>query len=184
MSVLSAIAAFVLILFPGLAAPEQRARRRKRTRRAERRLPPVVIDGSNVMHWKDETPSLDTVKEVIAALADLGFRPGIIFDANVGYKLEGRYLDDSHLARRLNLPADRTLVVPKGEPADPTILAAARDMGARIVTNDRFREWIAEFPEIAETGTLVRGGYVNGHLWLDEAALGAPTDAESSTTGG
>lgn len=134
--------------------------------------PHVVIDGSNVMHWTGDIPRLAPLKALIATLRDQGFQPGIIFDANAGYKLGDRYLDDRDFAKLLNLPADRVLVVGKGEPADPTILAAARELGAKVVTNDRFRDWVADFPEVASFGLLVKGGYRDGDLWLDEGALG------------
>ncbi|MEX3014179.1 NYN domain-containing protein [Gymnodinialimonas hymeniacidonis] len=138
-------------------------------RRRRPRGRPVVIDGSNVMHWNGEVASLTTVKEVIARLQAEGYAPGIIFDANAGYKLADHYLDDRHFAKLLNLPTDRVLVVPKGQPADPTILAAARDMGGQVVTNDRFRDWAEQFPEVRETGHLMRGGYRDGVLWLEGA---------------
>ena len=131
----------------------------------------VVIDGSNVMHWNGEGARLAPLREVIAALQAKGFEPGIIFDANAGYKLADRYLDDGDFAKLLKLRADRVLVVPKGEPADPTILASAREMGAKIVTDDRFRDWAGDFPEVTEPGHLVRGGYRDGVLWLDDEAL-------------
>jgi hypothetical protein len=111
--------------------------------------PPLIVDGSNVMHWKDETPSLDTLREVVQRLQDLGFAPGVVFDANAGYKLGGRYVGDRGFGRLLGLPDDHILVVPKGSPADPLVLTAARDMNARIVSNDRFRDWAADYP--AET---------------------------------
>ncbi|MBY4893380.1 hypothetical protein KUL25_11455 [Rhodobacteraceae bacterium N5(2021)] len=138
-----------------------------------RRSPPrhVVIDGSNVMHWNGEVPRLTTLKEVVAALIGQGYQPGIVFDANAGYKLGDRYLDDRDFAKLLNLPGDRVLVVGKGEPADPTILAAARDLGAKVVTNDRFRDWATDFPEVAENNFLVHGGYRDGKLWLEERVL-------------
>ncbi len=137
-------------------------------RRRKGRGRPVVIDGSNVMHWDGEEPKLRTVQTVVEALKSMGFEPGVVFDANAGYKLVGRYLDDRHFARLLNLPADRVLVVPKGQPADPTILAAARDVGGKVVTNDRFLDWAGDFPEVAEQGHLVRGGYRDGEVWLDD----------------
>ena len=46
-------------------------------------------------------------------------------------------------------------------------VAAARDLGARIVSNDRYRDWAADHPEVATPGHLVRGGYREGALWLD-----------------
>ncbi|SOC12826.1 NYN domain-containing protein [Rhodobacter maris] len=135
--------------------------------RIGRARPAILIDGSNVMHWRDNTPSLEPVIEIVAPLQAAGFRPGVVFDANAGYKLEGRYRDDAVLARRIGLPEAQVLVVPKGQPADPTLLAAAREFDARIITNDRFRDWETDHPELRLPGRLIRGGYRNGRLWLE-----------------
>lgn len=127
----------------------------------------VVVDGSNVMHWNGGTPKLETVLELNTYLTKQGYTPGVVFDANVGYKLHGKFLNDRTLARLLGLPKDRVMVVPKGSPADPLILTAARDLDAQIVTNDRFRDWIGKYPEVERAGHLMRGGYRAGKLWLD-----------------
>ncbi|WP_126974531.1 NYN domain-containing protein [Frigidibacter oleivorans] len=127
----------------------------------------IVVDGSNVMHWKDNTPRIETLREVLARLIRHGYTPGVVFDANAGYLISGRYLDDGALARMLDLPADRVLVVPKGSPADPVVLATARDLGARIVSNDRFRDWAEGHPELQEPGWVVRGDYRDGTLRMD-----------------
>jgi len=132
----------------------------------------ILIDGSNVMHWKDNTPQIDTLREVIAHLRDHRRAPAVIFDANAGYLLAGRYQDDHVMAKALGLPEDRVLVVPKGTIADSYLLTVARDHDAPIVTNDRYRDWAGEYPEIAEPGRLIRGGYRDGALWLD--GIGAP----------
>lgn len=131
-------------------------------------LPGVVVDGSNVMHWREGEPRLETVREVVAMLQGRGMKPGVVFDANAGYKVLGRYQDDADLAWRLNLTEDRVLVVPKGQPADPVILRVAREMGGRVVSNDRYRDWAEQFPEVAEPGFLIRGGYRGGALWLGQ----------------
>lgn len=130
-------------------------------------LPAVIVDGSNVMHWRDNTPQIETLREVIAALEQAGFAPGVVFDANAGYKLTGRYLHDDTFSSVLGLPRKRVIVVNKGEPADPLILTAARDHGARIVTNDRFRDWVGQFPDVTQADSLIKGGYRDGKLWLD-----------------
>lgn len=127
----------------------------------------VIIDGSNVMHWVDGKPSLDPVIAVVRRLAADGLTPGVMFDANAGYKTHDRYQDDAEMARRLGLPTDRVLVVPKGVQADQYILKAARNLGARVVTNDRFRDWQADFPEVAQPGFLIRGGVTQGKPWFD-----------------
>jgi len=127
----------------------------------------VVIDGSNVMHWQDGTPRIATLRAVIAALQRAGITPGVMFDANAGYKLADRFMNDTALAHQLGLRPDRVMVVPRGEPADPAILTAARDLGARVVTNDRFRDWAADFPEVLTPGFLIPGGTRDGQIWLD-----------------
>ncbi len=139
---------------------------------AKPQLPPeprqwIVIDGSNVMYWKNGEPQFDSVLDVLALLRAEGFTPGVMFDANAGYLLSGKYMHDKALGQRLGLKEDHVMVVPKGTPADPWILTAARDLGARIVTNDRFRDWAEIHPEVLTPGQLIRGGYDEGKLWLD-----------------
>ena len=127
----------------------------------------IVVDGSNVMHWKDGRPQIDTLREVLDRLKALGFSPGVVFDANAGYKIAGRYKHDCAFGKLLGLPESRVMVVAKGTQADLMALAAARDLGARIVTNDRFRDWAESYPEVRNQGHLIRGGYRDGVLWLE-----------------
>lgn len=140
---------------------------RRRERAGGPTLGLMIVDGSNVMYWKDETPRIETVREVVRHLADLGYVPGVMFDANAGYLLSGRYRHHRDFGRMLGIRADRVMVVPKGTPADPYILNAARKLGARIVTNDRYRDWAGNYPEIRKPRHLIRGGYRSGRLWLD-----------------
>lgn len=126
----------------------------------------VLVDGSNVMHWQDRTPSLDPVKAVVAQLSAQGHVAGVVFDANAGWKLMGRYLHDGDFARLLGLESRQVLVVPKGTQADPFLLQTAREFGARIVTNDRYRDWAERHPEVLEPGFLIRGGMRDGTVWL------------------
>ncbi|PRY26733.1 Zc3h12a-like ribonuclease protein [Aliiruegeria haliotis] len=127
----------------------------------------ILLDGSNVMHWNGGEARLETVRDVLTRLTALGFTPGVVFDANAGYKMAGRYLGDRMLARELGLPLSRVMVVSIGTPADPVLLAAARDLGGRVVSNDRFRDWRPDHPELSEPDHVIRGGYRDGKLWLD-----------------
>lgn len=127
----------------------------------------VVVDGSNVMHWRDNTPDLQVLRAVVAELKRRGYTPGVVFDANAGWKLMGGYRHDGAMARLLDLPEDQVMVVPKGQVADGWILAAARDLGAPVVTNDRYRDWAEAHPEVMEPGRLIRGGVREGRVWLD-----------------
>lgn len=138
--------------------------RRKAARDGGRQA--ILIDGSNVMHWQDNTPRLEPVQQVVRELLLLGLKPGVVFDANVGYKLTGRYLGARELSRLLALPRDQILVVPKGTQADPYLLETARGLKAQIVTNDRYRDWVGDYPELARAGALIRGGMQDGRVWL------------------
>jgi hypothetical protein len=156
---------------PGPARPRRKA--------AEPRW--IVVDGSNVMHWGDGPPGLGPLHEVLAYLAQRGFAAGVVFDANAGYLIGDRYLHHAAFGHLLGLPEDRVMVVPKGSPADATVLLAARDLRARIVTNDRYRDWAEQYPEVRTAGHLIRGGYREGALWL---ALDPPEAANISARAG
>ena len=130
-------------------------------------LPQVIVDGSNVMYWRDNMPRIETLREVLVALERAGFAPGVVFDANAGYKLVGRYMPDRALAAALGLPQARVIIADRGEPADPMILTAAARAQARIVSNDRFRDWADSHAIVGDPASMIRGGYRNGQLWLD-----------------
>lgn len=169
----AAIAAVILIILLLRVIRPKQARGRKDGWRPRKKARFILVDGSNVMHWRDNTPNIEPVKEVIDALRAQGYTPGVVFDANAGYKLEGRYQGHYGLARRLGLPHAQVMVVPKGEPADPMILRAARDYGGRVVSQDRFRDWEDQFPELRRPDFRVPGGYDRGKLWLGLEQRGA-----------
>lgn len=122
-----------------------------------RRRPVIVVDGSNVMHWGGGTPSAEKLSRVLDALIHAGFDPEIWFDANVGYKLIGKYAGPGRLAQLLPVPASAIRVVDKGSPADPELTRSALRQGARIITNDRFEDWRDEFPALDDPNRLISG---------------------------
>jgi hypothetical protein len=128
---------------------------------------PIIVDGSNVLYWRDNTPDLATLRAVLDHLTAQGYAPGVVFDANAGYLITGRYRHHHAMGRLIGLPEDRVMVAPRGQPADPIILAAARDLGAPILTNDRYRDWAGAHPEIRRSGTRIRGGFHDGTVRLD-----------------
>lgn len=150
LALLSAVAAFLLLL-RGWATPSRAW---------------IVVDGSNVLHWDDEVPAIATVARVVGELRSRGFVPVVWFDANVGYRIGDRYMGPALLARALDLPARQVFVAPKGTPADPLLLEGAAVLNARVVTNDRFRDWAADHPKIHEPGFLVPGRIRDGAVTL------------------
>ncbi|WP_395541586.1 hypothetical protein [Neotabrizicola sp. sgz301269] len=145
-----------------------RRRLRARSGRAPKQtLPLAVLDGSNVMHWGGDKPDLATVAAVMRLAEARGYVVGVIFDANAGYLLVGRYLHEAALARALGVKTDAVFVVPKGRQADPYLLDHARATGAILVSNDRFRDLIADYPELAVPGRRVPGGVSEGKVWVN-----------------
>lgn len=138
--------------------------RRKRSRDTRTWM---LVDGSNVMHWADNTADLNSVRMVVDRLRENGFRPAVIFDANVGYKIIGRYMNEGALAQVLNMPRNDVLVSPKGKPADPILLEFAEKHGAQIVTNDQFRDWQNDFAAGTAAQNLIKGRIRNGRLHLN-----------------
>lgn len=123
----------------------------------------IVVDGSNVMHWGGD-PSLKVLSQVLRSLEIAGYAPIVFFDANVGYKVGERYYTEETLAPLIGVRFDHIIVVDKGVSADEMILNCATDLGTRIVTNDRFRDWRVTFPHAAKKGTLVRGRWKGGNV--------------------
>ncbi|WP_095595607.1 NYN domain-containing protein [Actibacterium pelagium] len=134
--------------------------------RQPKRLPYIAVDGSNVLYWDDDTPSLNTVKRVAEQLRVDGFQAVIWFDANVGYLVSDRYLGPRALAHHLGLHPRYVRVAGKGTPADPLVIEAAATLNARIVTNDRFRDWEETYPQVKDKALFVRGSVRNGALKL------------------
>ncbi|MCE8532970.1 hypothetical protein KBY24_06205 [Ruegeria pomeroyi] len=117
----------------------------------------IIIDGSNVLYWREETPNLQTVRQCVEGLVRNGWTPLLWFDANVGYLVGSRYMGPHELSRALRYPASLINVAPKGTPADPLLIEQAGDLGARIVTNDRFRDWVETYPQVADPDLFLRG---------------------------
>ncbi|HPE25773.1 NYN domain-containing protein [Albidovulum sp.] len=136
----------------------------------------IVVDGSNVLHWREGPPDISTVAMVAAELRRMGYTPVVWFDANVGQLVAERDLGRVALARLMRLPSIQVLVAPKGMPADPLLLAGARNLQARIVTNSRYPEWSDDYPEIAEAGRLVRGSITDSSVQL----VLAPAETEET----
>lgn len=127
----------------------------------QKRINWVVIDGSNVLYWADDVPALHSVRLVIEQLVSEGFEPVLWFDANVGYLVSGRYMNPAKLSKALRFPAKRISVAPKGTPADPLLISDAERLSARIVTNDRFRDWAEDFPSVVQSDVFIRGQIAN-----------------------
>ncbi len=102
----------------------------------------VLVDGSNVAHSTEgEAPNIANLVIVRDKLREEGFEPVIMVDAALRHQI-----DDSQLYEKL--VEDGTIKqAPAGTDADYFLLSFARELNACIVSNDRFRDRIKQFPE-------------------------------------
>ncbi|HWG35921.1 MAG TPA: hypothetical protein VN650_17295 [Gemmatimonadaceae bacterium] len=102
----------------------------------------VIVDGSNVAHCTEgEPPHVANLLAVREKLCEEGLEPIIVADAALRHQIDepDRYerMIEEGLVRQ----------APAGTDADYFILSFARELGAGIVSNDRFRDRIKQFPE-------------------------------------
>ena len=108
------------------------------------RAPPTkaIVDGSNVaFSTEGERPRLRNIILVRDKLREEGMEPILVVDAALRHKI-----DDAAGLERL-VDAGEIKQAPAGTDADHFILMFARELDAAIVSNDRFKDRIAAFPE-------------------------------------
>ena len=125
--------------------------------------PIVLVDGSNVAHSTEgEQAQLANILAVRAKLSEEGLEPVVVVDAALRHQIDDRagyeQLVDQGVVRQ----------APAGTDADYFILSFARELDARIVSNDRFRDRIKEFPDAADR--LIRYMIVENEVVLERRA--------------
>jgi hypothetical protein len=102
----------------------------------------VLVDGSNVAHSTEgEGAQVSNIVAVRDKLREEGLEPIIVVDAALRHQI-----DDANRFEQL-VEAGEVRQAPAGTDADYFILAFARELNAAIVSNDRFRDRLKEFPE-------------------------------------
>lgn len=126
----------------------------------------LIIDGSNLIYWDGTGPNLDPVMAALKSAQKKKLRVVLYFDANVGYVLTGQHMVAPALAVALHVPAQTVFVAPKGTPADPLFLQHAAQTGARVLSNDRFRDHAKRHKWLRDPMRVVQGQVVNGQLHI------------------
>ena len=106
----------------------------------------VVVDASNVAHHvKNENgqPKMDNIHAAVRALEESEDEFVIIADASLRHEI-----DDKDRFLKL-LESDNVEEVPAGNDADHFILDIATRERAKILSNDKFRDYAAEFRNIS-----------------------------------
>lgn len=102
----------------------------------------IIVDASNVAHSTEgDQPQLANILAVRRKLAEDGRDPIVVADASLRHQIDDRkgyeQLVDEGVVRQ----------APAGTDADFFILSFARELDARIVSNDRFRDRMKQFPD-------------------------------------
>lgn len=120
----------------------------------------VVVDGSNVAFAVEGRGArLANIVAVCDKLAAEGYRPLVLVDASLRHRI-----DDSDGYEAL-VDQGRIRQAPAGTDADYFILSFARELGARVVSNDRFRSQGEAFPEV--TDSVIRYMVVDDEVVLE-----------------
>jgi hypothetical protein len=123
----------------------------------------VLVDGSNVAHSTEgEKARLGNILAVRDKLNEEGLEPVVVVDAALRHQIDDpagyEQLVDQGVVRQ----------APAGTDADYFILNFARELDARIVSNDRFRDHLRDFPDVPDR--LIRYMIVEGEVVLERRA--------------
>lgn len=120
----------------------------------------VIVDASNVAHATEaNAPRLTNVTLMRDRLAEDGLTPILVADAALRHQI-----DDPEGYEAL-VKAGEIQQAPAGTDADYFILTFARELGASVLSNDRFKDRIGHFPEVKER--IIRYMIVAGEVVLE-----------------
>ena len=103
----------------------------------------VIVDASNVAHSTEKSSArLANVRLVRDRLTEDGLTPILVADAALRHQI-----DDGDGYEAL-VKAGEIQQAPAGTDADYFILTFARELDASVLSNDRFKDRIAQFPEV------------------------------------
>lgn len=132
-------------------------------------MPPsnvVVVDGSNIATEGRTTPSLEQLDQAVRQYLDEhpGANVTVVVDASFGHRIE-----PAERAAFEQAVAHGELVSPPAGAigrGDAFLLRIAERIGARVLSNDSFREFHEEHPWLFDEDRLVGGTPVPGVGWI------------------
>ena len=128
----------------------------------------IILDGSNILFWRGGHAQSNAPQVIVGALRARRFAPHVIFDNSIK-----RYLGQVEIGQLLQLA--QVTIAPRGTPADALLLQASQQGRIQIVSNDRFRAWRKDHPQLRMnwlvTGSIGKGGRANFSKKLRPAPL-------------
>lgn len=120
----------------------------------------VLVDGSNVAHSTEGAkPLVANLLAVRDKLKEEGLDPIIMADAALRHQI-----DDPKVYEDM-IDSGSVRQAPAGTDADYFILTFARELDADIVSNDRFRDRVKQFPEARDR--VIRYMILNDEVVLE-----------------
>jgi hypothetical protein len=117
----------------------------------------AIVDGSNVAHSSEgDSARLANIRLVTEKLKEEGYEAVVVADAALRHQI-----DDKAAYERM-VEDGRIRQAPAGTDADYFILSFARELGASVVSNDRFKDRLAAFPEARDN--VIRFMIVNDEV--------------------
>lgn len=102
----------------------------------------AIVDGSNVAHSTEgDAARLENIRVVAAKLVEEGYEAIVVVDAALRHQID----DKAAFEQMVENGSIRQ--APAGTDADYFILSFARELDASVVSNDRFKDRLAAFPE-------------------------------------
>lgn len=121
----------------------------------------AIVDGSNVAHSTEAGGArLVNIVLVCRKLVEEGYRPIVVADAALRHQID----DPAEFERMVEVGEIHQ--APAGTDADYFILAFARELEGRVVSNDRFKDRLDAFPEAREQ--VIRFMIVGGEVVLEQ----------------
>lgn len=102
----------------------------------------ALVDASNVAHFSEGSQArFQNIVLVVRKLMEEGYEPIVVADAALRHQIDER----EEYERRIE--EGKVHQAPAGTDADYFILSFARELDSFIVSNDRFRDRAAAFPD-------------------------------------
>jgi hypothetical protein len=121
----------------------------------------AIIDGSNVAYSTEGgSARLANIRLVMEKLTEDGYEPVVLVDAALRHQI-----DDGRTYEEM-VDGGTIRQAPAGTDADYFILSFAQELDASIVSNDRFRDREAAFPDL--NNRMIRYMIVNDEVVFEK----------------
>lgn len=134
----------------------------------------LILDGNNIVgraEWK-----FDAIASLLERLKDAGYDFIVFFDNNIYRALkENELISDTEtikesISKAINQDEKNIVVTPAGVQADSFILELADQQNSAVISNDKFADFEAHYPEILND-RLLKFEVINGSVLIPKLSF-------------